>query len=329
MESTTDARGIHFRLAPDRREAAMPTYGVIDLGSNSIRLVVYEVKDDCLPAYTSKDFKSLINDKVMAGLSAYVVEGAFSQAGVDRAVDVLKGHAKRARYFNCKRLEVFATAVLRNASNCAEAVAEIEERTDLPIALLSAQDEAHLGFVGATCDREVERGTLVDIGGGSTELTRIEGGRDFDNASMGQGSLSSFTRYVRGILPTGEEMDAIAASLRERLAALPCPDAYRADVLYGIGGSVRAAAKMHAQAAGEVARPKIMTPDDIRAILDWCRTDPDTFAHTALKASAERIHTLVPGCVILLALFEALGAERLELCKYGVREGYLIDRMLR
>ncbi len=124
-------------------------------------------------------------------------------------------------------------------------------------------------------------------------------------------------------------MDAIAAALRTRLAALPRPDAYRTDTLFGIGGSVRAAAKMHAQATGATSRPKTMTKKEIHAILTWCRTDPDAFAHTALKASAERIHTLVPGCVILLELFDAFGAERLDVCKYGVREGYLIERMLR
>ena len=306
----------------------MPNYAVIDLGSNSIRLVVYEVKDDCRESYTSKDFKSLINDKVMAGLAAYVSDGVFSAGGIDRAASVLKGHAKRARYFDCKKLEVFATAVLRNAENCAEAVAAIEERTGLPITLLSEKDEAHLGFVGATCDRTVDRGTLVDIGGGSTELTRIEGGLDFDNASIGQGSLSSFARYVRAILPTAAESDAIADALRARLNQLPHARAYRAGTLYGIGGSVRAAAKMHAQAAGHIVRPKSMTADEIRAILDWCHRDPDTFAHTAIKASAERIHTLVPGCIILLALFEELGAERLEICKHGVREGYPTERML-
>ena len=222
----------------------MPNYAVVDLGSNSIRLVVYDVKDAHKRTYTSKDFKSLINDKVMAGLSAYVVDGAFTQDGIDRAISVLRGHAKRARYFNCEKMEVFATAVIRNASNCEEAVIAIEEGAELPISLLSAQDEAHLGFVGATCDRTVVQGTLVDIGGGSTELTRIEHDRDFDNASIGQGSLSSF-------------------------------------------------------------------------------------AHTALKASAERVHTLVPGCIILLELLDACGADRLDVCKYGVREGYLIDRMLR
>lgn len=307
----------------------MPNYAVVDLGSNSIRLVVYDVKDSHKRTYTNKDFKSLINDKVMAGLSAYVADGAFTQDGIDRAVDVLRGHAKRARYFDCEKMEVFATAVIRNASNCEEAVVAIEEGAELPISLLSAQDEAHLGFVGATCDRTVVQGTLVDIGGGSTELTRIEHDRDFDNASIGQGSLSSFAQHVRGILPTGDEMDAIAATFRKRFAALPRPDAYRSEVLFGIGGSVRAAAKMHAQAAGATARPKAMTKREIHAILEWCRTDPDTFAHTALKASAERVHTLVPGCIILLELLDACGADRLDVCKYGVREGYLIDRMLR
>lgn len=307
----------------------MPNYAVVDLGSNSIRLVVYDVKDAHTRTCTNKDFKSLINDKVMAGLSAYVVDGVFTQDGIDRAVSVLRGHAKRARYFDCEKMEVFATAVIRNALNCEEAVAAIEEAAELPISLLSATDEAHLGFVGATCDRAVERGTLVDIGGGSTELTRIESSLDFDNASIGQGSLSSFAQHVRAILPTPGEMDAIAEAFRKRFAGLPDPDAYRSEALYGIGGSVRAAAKMHAQATGAAVRPKTMTKQQIHAILAWCRTDPDTFAHAALKASAERVHTLVPGCIILGELFDACGAERLDVCKYGVREGYLIDRMLR
>ena len=307
----------------------MPNYAVVDLGSNSIRLVVYDVKDAHKRTYTSKDFKSLINDKVMAGLSAYVVDGTFTQDGIDRAIGVLRGHAKRARYFDCEKMEVFATAVIRNASNCEEAVAAIEEAAELPISLLSATDEAHLGFVGATCDRAVERGTLVDIGGGSTELTRIESSLDFDNASIGQGSLSSFAQHVRAILPTPGEMDAIAEAFRKRFAGLPNSDAYRSEALYGIGGSVRAAAKMHAQATGAAVRPKTMTKQQIHAILAWCRTDPDTFAHAALKASAERVHTLVPGCIILGELFDACGAERLDVCKYGVREGYLLDRMLR
>lgn len=307
----------------------MPNYAVIDLGSNSIRLVVFEVANDKKRSYTCKDFKSLINDKVMAGLAAYVEDGVFTKAGVKRAVGVLKGHIKRSRYFQCKRVDVFATAVLRNASNSAEAVAAIEEGTGLPIALLSARAEAHLGFVGATCDRSIERGTLIDIGGGSTELTRIEGGKERDNVSIGQGSLSSYAQFVRDILPTAEEAAAIRSAFSQRLDDLPDIEAYRAERFYGIGGSVRAAAKMYAQTHGEGTRPKTLSPDQVGAILELRKTDAPAYAHSALKASAERIHTLTPGCIILDTLLQKLQASQLEICKYGIREGYLIERMLR
>lgn len=306
----------------------MPTYGVIDLGSNSIRMIVYDVRDDRKPSYTSKDFKSIINDKVMAGLAAFVVDGVFTPAGIERAVSVLKGHLKRARYFNCKRLDVFATAVLRNAANCREAVAEIEARTGLPVTLLSARDEAHLGFVGATCNAPIERGTLIDIGGGSTELTRVEGGQDFDDRSVPQGSLSSFARYVKNIVPAPIEMDSIACQMRAHLRDLPELGCYRAGKLYGVGGSVRAAAKVIAQLKGLETRPRIITADDVAEVLSLVRRKPAEFGHLALKASAERVHTVVPGCVILDTLFSQLGAETLEIRKYGVREGYLIERML-
>ena len=217
----------------------MPNYAVIDLGSNSVRLVVFEVRNDKKRSYSYKDFRHLINNKSMAGLAAYVEDGVFTEAGVKRAASVLKGHLKRSKYFQCKRIDCFATAVLRNASNCDDAIAAIEEETGLPITLLSARDEAHLGFVGATCDRAIERGTLIDIGGGSTELTRIENGKESDGVSLGMGSLSSYARFVKDILPTPEEALEIRAAFWELIEALPDREAFRAERFYGIGGTVR------------------------------------------------------------------------------------------
>ena len=350
----------------------MPNYGVIDLGSNSIRLVIYEVKDDRKRIYTNHDFRSLLNDKVMAGLSAYVQNGVFTQAGVARAASVLKGHAKRSKYFQCKRIDVFATAVLRNCENSAEAISAVEEACAMRINLLSARDEAHLGFRGATCDREIERGTLMDIGGGSTELTRIENGTDSHDTSIPQGSLSSYARFVKCVFPTQEEADFIAGAFRAAVAALPDSESFRAERFYGVGGSVRAAAKMLAAANGVLGdeagaaenadrrtnlaalgggtnsdraggnkpsdfsapsngageRPKEISPQTLAALITLLHRDPQAFSHLAAKAVPERIHTLVPGCVIAQAALAELGAKTLEICKYGVREGYLIERML-
>ena len=99
---------------------------------------------------------------------------------------MLSGHLKRARYFNCVRTDIFATAVLRNCTNSRKAIRAIEEAIGAPVNLLSARDEAHLSFTGASCDRTIEKGTVVDLGGGSTELIRVEEGRDFDDVSIGQ-----------------------------------------------------------------------------------------------------------------------------------------------
>lgn len=307
----------------------MSLYAVIDLGSNSIRLVVYRVPDDRKAAFTKKDFSSLINDKVMAGLSAFVdADGTFSEAGVSKAARTLKGHLERVSYFGCKRIDIFATAVLRNARNGAEAVAAIEERIGRSVVVLSGRDESHLGFVGVACERPIEEGTLVDIGGGSTELTCVRADSDECGVSIPGGSLSSFAAHVSGVLPTTPELAAIAQSFSAKLAASGGAEAYRSEVLYGVGGSVRAAAKMQARFADEAARPKALTAADVADVVERCAADGDSFAHAALTVVPERIHTLVPGCVILGEVIAATGAARVEVCKCGVREGYLIERML-
>ena len=312
-------------------ESTMANYGVIDLGSNSVRLVIFDVKDGISKKkpITSKDFRSIINDKVMAGLSAYVEAGEFTPEGIARAVDVLSGHLKRARYFDCVRTDIFATAVLRNCTNSREAISAIEKAIGAPVNLLSARDEAHLSFTGASCDRAIDEGTVVDLGGGSTELIRVEGGRDFDDVSIGQGSLSSYANFVEFIMPQASEVGTIERAFLNRVEETPVDlRKYRAETLYGVGGSARAAAKLYAQMVGEPCRPRALTPAHFEALLDLLESNPSKFAHLAARAVPERIHTVGPGCVILSTLMRELGARELQICKRGVREGYLIERML-
>ncbi|MGI6046195.1 MAG: exopolyphosphatase [Eggerthellaceae bacterium] len=307
----------------------MPNYAVIDVGSNSIRMVVYDVPDDHRNSYSRKNFSSIINDKVIAGLASYVVDGVFEDAGINRAISVLKGHAKRARYFKCKRIEAFATAALRNCKNSQEAKKRIEEATDIEIHLLSSEDESHLGFIGAASDRVVGNGTLVDIGGGSTELARVHNGHDFGNVSLTQGSLSSFSNYVEGVIPTPAEIDLIHAAFHDQLQTLRDPALYRTPNFFGIGGTIRGISKLFSLMNSNLERPKELTHQDLSIILNRCIDEPNEFAHSILKAAPERIHTLIPGCVILDTLFTEYGASSISICKYGVREGYLIERMLK
>ena len=308
----------------------MPNYGVIDLGSNSIRLVIFQVKDnwDGSRPVTSKAIKSIMNDKVMAGLSAYVKGEEFTGAGIVKAIDVLKGHLKRAKYFNCERIDIFATAVLRNCSNSKTAIAVIESSIDAKINLLSGQDEAHLSFIGASCDKNIGDGVMIDLGGGSCELVKIRDGKDIHATSIPQGSLSSYAQYVEFVIPQRDEAAQIRASFEKLASEVDGFDDFEQPKLYAVGGSARAAAKLYAAAQNMAERPKILTQQHLNYLINILLSDPALFSHLASRAVPERVHTVGPGCIILSELMTRLGASTLELCKRGVREGYLIERML-
>ncbi|WP_165254001.1 exopolyphosphatase [Adlercreutzia sp. ZJ304] len=306
----------------------MALFGVIDLGSNSVRLVVYKVHAGAKQPFTKKDFRNLIDEKKIAGLSAYVEDGQFTQAGIDRAAEVLDDHLRHANNIGCTNVHIFATAVLRNCENSAQVTRILEKTIGHEIDVLSERDEAHLGFVGATCDRNIEHGTLVDIGGGSTELTVIRNNTDSHCVSLGQGSVSSYAQFVNTVLPTLQETRAIEQAFAAQLDTLPSIEPYRAKRIYGIGGSVRAAAKMCGGILGNGKRLKVVAVDQLNDMLAALESSPHIFAHTAAAVAPDRLHTLVPGSIIVRTLMHALGATHLEICRFGIREGYLIERVL-
>lgn len=303
----------------------MARFGVIDLGSNSVRLVVYDVKENT----TSPRFRTVVDEKKMAGLAAYVVEGEFTPEGIRRAESILTSQLKTARTLRCERIDIFATAVLRNCVNSSEAVAALEQAIDYPINLLSAREEAHLGFVGATLGHPLNSGTLIDIGGGSTELTVLNATGDTDGISLPQGSVSSYAQFVSLVLPTAAECAAIEQALQTQLSDVEDLPAYRTPHLFGIGGSVRAVAKMQAQALGIGGKPPLITRQNLQNLFELFGAEPSLFAHNAVKACPDRVHTLVPGMVMVRTLMDSLNAEDLTVCKYGIREGYLVARMLK
>lgn len=313
----------------------MHRYTVIDLGSNTIRLVAYDVRTDrrSFRKYgktdRSKLFNSAVNEKKTVGLSTYVSDGVLSQEGIDKAVDVLSDLLEIAKNIDSDKTNIFATAVLRNCSNSKEAIHEIEDRIDSKIHLLSETDEAHLGYIGATCTDPGAIGTLIDIGGGSTELTSLTEDGDKNSVSIGMGSVSSYAKHVKLILPTIEEIESIAGDFVERLNSLENLKPYKCDVLYGIGGSVRAIVKLDALIFDRGKKLKDISLQHINDVIAFLHEDPSKFAHLAVRAVPDRLHSLVPGAVILRTCMEAFGAQNASIRKYGVREGYLLERMLR
>lgn len=297
-------------------------YGVIDLGSNTVRLCVYDV------SLAKRKFKTIVNRKITVGLASYVEHGKLSEQGIQIAINSVQRCLKRASYLDVLRVDVFATAVLRNISNSAQAIAAIEKAVGCSVVLLSDKDEAHLGFVGALSDDVVDNGVLTDIGGGSTEVTFVADGRDLVCSSLPAGSLSSYRMHVSDILPTPDELVAIRGDIARLLNAdLNGIAKHRAQMLFGVGGSIRAIAKANAQLRAE-ATSRDITRADTEALLTDISENRRAFIDAVLRTSPERLHTISCGLAIVCELFDCFDAQTLHVCKYGVREGFLIERML-
>ena len=297
-------------------------YGVIDVGSNTVRLCVYDV------SLEKRKFKTMSNRKITVGLASYVEQGKLSDQGIQLATSSVKRCLKRASLLDVSRVDVFATAALRNISNSEQAVAAIEKTVGCSVTLLSDKDEAHLGFVGASSGDVLDDGVLIDIGGGSTEVTRVANGHDVMCLSLPAGSLSSYRVHVSDILPTPDELTAIRRDIAHLLDADVNDIAEQpTQKLFGVGGSVRAIAEANALLRPD-ATSRDITRIDAEALMADISENRRAFIDAVLRTSPERLHTISCGLAIVCELFDRFDAQTLHVCKRGVREGFLIERML-
>ena len=323
---------------------------VIDTGSNTIRLAVFDcnVVSDLKGAFANPQheqeksvvsdfplggatmvsdfsFREVIDVKNTAGLSNYVRDGIFGDDGIDKATRVLKEHLICAENLGCDEVYVFATAVLRNAKNSFQAVQKLEENLNLKIELLSGDEEAQLGLKGAKYHSKMNGGVLIDLGGGSCEITKFDT-MNLKTASLKMGCVSAYSQFVSGIIPTSKECEKIEKSISKKIEEKNLK-LKKEENVWGIGGSARAVAKFTREMKNLEKTPKHIRRSDISDLLEFLKCDRDAFSHVAVRSVPDRIHSLVPGCIILGSILNKTDARQIDICKRGLREGFLLSKL--
>lgn len=296
------------------------TCGIIDIGSNSIRLSVYQTDGD--------GFIRLFSKKSMAGLAGYVDEdGALEPRGIQRACETLDNFRDMLRKFSVESTYVFATASLRNVANSAEALTQIEEHTGYDVEIVSGHDEALFGFYGCGCDFSMDHGKVIDIGGGSVEVTCFteDGPRDARSAPVG--SLKLY-RQVAGILPTPDEVISMRRVIDEAFGSADFASFGPSDELYGVGGTARAALKLTNRQLDLEPWNRTITIAQLEEMTDNLLSESQAAAKFILTTVPERIHTIIPGLLILTKACDLFEGKTLSVSRYGAREGYLCRRVL-
>lgn len=301
-------------------------YSVVDIGSNSIRLTVYKVKDG--------RFRILFKEKRMLGLAGYVEDGCINEQGIARAIQGLSEFRAILDSLGIKsNIYVFATASLRNIANTDEAEARIEAATGLAIDVITGEEEALLGYTGVMQEISAKSGVFVDIGGGSTETAVFSGGEPRMLRSYREGSLKLYKECVEGILPGKSGVKRINAAIKREFGKQPLQNdkgnAGKNRALICTGGTARSILKFVRYMDRDAAESRIVTVKQFERLGALFLGDRKKAADIILRVDPERIHTIIPGYLIMKYIVQRFGIKEMTVGSYGVREGYLCQRILK
>lgn len=292
---------------------------IIDIGSNTIRMNIYEVSDGAI--------NELLSKKKTLGMSNYVEDDELTEKGIKKCIKVLEDYRDTLDKMHIEEVYPFGTAGIRNIKNSGEVIQRITDSTSLKIDLISGEKEADCVYRGVSSIYDATNCGIVDIGGGSTEIIIVEDGNVKNEISMPIGSLNLHHTYINTtIFPQKDEVKEIKRHIRSVLDDYKISKFPKEMKFYGVGGSIRA--------AGEIAEEYFRLEDDehfskknVKEILDKIMEEDPELLRVILKECPDRIHTQTPGMLILNELMKELKIDSISVSSAGVREGYLRDKL--
>lgn len=290
-------------------------YGIIDIGSNTMRLNLYSVENG--------EINSLLNKKNVAGLATYVKKGQMTKKGADKLIKILNKFENICEAFDIKNIYAFATAALRNAKNSDDVMEYVRENSNIPIDLLSGEEEANLGYLGIQEDYDFDNGYILDIGGGSVEVTTVKNRKVIYSTSMTEGHLSLFRENVVSILPKKEEIKKMKKEIKKLIEQENIETIKNTNIIYGTGGTIRACGNV-AQEVFDLPTNSTLHKDTIDKLYKNLKKQDKKTMRTVLQVVPERVHTITPGIIILREILKYTNSETIKISKKGVREGYLL-----
>jgi exopolyphosphatase / guanosine-5'-triphosphate,3'-diphosphate pyrophosphatase len=297
--------------------AELPRCGVVDLGSNSVRLVVFEGH--------GRNPLGIFNEKAVLrlgrGLSA---TGRLNDEGMHQAFTVLHRYHAVARAMGAQPFEILATAAVRDARNGPDFVAALEQRLPgVPIRVLSGIEEAEYSAEGVLCGIPTADGILADIGGGSLEVVRLAAGARGQSQTLRLGVIRLAER-------SNNDPVRARAIAEADMATVPwLGEAANAD-LYLVGGAWRALARIHMGQTGyplQMVHHYAIGREEARDLAGLISTAGRRALERLPAMPRRRIDDLPFAAVVLRRLLRATGVRRVVFSASGLREGWFMQRL--
>jgi exopolyphosphatase/guanosine-5'-triphosphate,3'-diphosphate pyrophosphatase len=304
------------RLEHDlKRPGGGEKQAVIDIGSNSVRLVIYEgPKRAPFP---------ICNEKALCGLGRDVDDdGALDADAMSSALSTLRRFRVLLAEHGDPPVRVIATAAVREAENGAEFVDEVR-RIGFDIAVIDGETEARLAALGVVSFEPGATGLVGDLGGGSLELVALKAGRAGAATSLSIGPLRLMQRYKA-------DMKAATKAVEDALSGAPWIRSRDSDVFYAVGGAWRALARIHMglkQHPLPILHHYEMRAADAADVCELIAKQSRSSLGDMPGVSMKRLDTLPYAAMILRSVIARSECSRIITSAGGVREGALFDEM--
>ena len=304
---------------------------VIDLGSNSFRLVVFMAGESGSWRRTDEIYEPV---RISEGLMA---SGTLGEQPMERALATLDvfAHFCRASGLGEGSVDAVATSAIRDAQNAAGFLARAHERFALPIRVLSREEEARYGYLAAVNSTTLSDGCVLDLGGGSMQLVDVAGRLAGASGSWRLGTVRMSERFLPPNGPAKrKQLEELREHVAEQLAAadwLSSAAASAGGRLVGIGGTVRNLAAAAQRAAGlpsNGVQGMLIERDALDELVARLASLPAAERASVPGVKPARADLILAGAVVVQGVLRAGGFDALETTEAGLREGVFFERLL-
>jgi len=297
---------------------------IIDIGSNSARLVIFE-KSSHYGFHLICEQKS----KVRIGEGAYEKEGYLQPAGIERAFLALQSFIYTIKKYRVRKTICVATSALRDAPNGKLFVKWIKKELGLDIKIIDGKQEAKFGAIAANNLLPLDNAITIDIGGGSSDMALIENGKITDTYSLNLGTVRLKELFFDKECALKEINAKAKAFIRSELERLPSH--FRHTLAVGIGGTARTLSKGVMKHSGHPLNKLHAFTYGVDAWHDYFERIPKSSAKGLKKFGLKksRYDTIREGTLIFMEILSHIGAKNIISSSVGVREGVFLEQMLR
>lgn len=296
--------------------------GIVDIGSNSIRLVIYDTTPE-------GGYKIIKECKYSARLSEKITkDGRLEQKDMETIIPVLRQFKDICKAFEVETIRAGATAAIRNAANSGEIIAFLSEASSIPIEVISGHQEAYFGFLGVINAFNADDGFVIDIGGGSTEITLFRDRQYQHSISFPFGAVNTNLMFGQGGNWSTEQVRKLQTYVLGRLVEHEWLNAKSGLPLFGLGGTVRSLGKLDQKTRGYSlpnSHGYTMSSETIEHFMNQLPAMPYEKRKDLEGLSKSRADIIVSGLIIFHTVYRYIGASEAVISGEGLREGMLHD----